>query len=270
MPTCAAGHHAAGALGRAHQLRPHLGAAEPPGGGPAGPGALECRDLPRAGRAHGLHRALLQPTATRQMARAPSTRRSTSTSAAGARLGCACRCPRPRLPTAASPRPAARRRPTCPAWACPTTCPTTSAPSRDPALAARYPLAMISPPARHFLNSTFVNVASLRAAEKRAAAGAAPAGRGRARHRQRRGGARPSTTAALPLQGRGEHPRAAGRRQRPGHLVAQVRAGRHQRQRADHQRLTDMGRAPSFYDCLVEVALDGPRAAAGDGSPAAG
>ncbi|HNG82216.1 MAG TPA: molybdopterin-dependent oxidoreductase, partial [Burkholderiaceae bacterium] len=28
----------------------------------------------------------------------------------------------------------------------------------DPALAARYPLAMISPPARHFLNSTFVNV----------------------------------------------------------------------------------------------------------------
>ncbi|MFM2066266.1 MAG: hypothetical protein RLZZ584_1175, partial [Pseudomonadota bacterium] len=31
-----------------------------------------------------------------------------------------------------------------------------------PALAARYPLAMISPPARNFLNSTFVNVKSLR------------------------------------------------------------------------------------------------------------
>ncbi|HVL57472.1 MAG TPA: molybdopterin-dependent oxidoreductase, partial [Burkholderiaceae bacterium] len=30
----------------------------------------------------------------------------------------------------------------------------------DPALAARFPLAMISPPARNFLNSTFVNVAS--------------------------------------------------------------------------------------------------------------
>src|SRR4029079_8311132 len=33
---------------------------------------------------------------------------------------------------------------------------------RDPALVARYPLALISPPAHTFLNSTFVNVASLR------------------------------------------------------------------------------------------------------------
>ncbi|HAC90450.1 MAG TPA: molybdopterin oxidoreductase, partial [Planctomycetaceae bacterium] len=36
---------------------------------------------------------------------------------------------------------------------------------RTPGLAARYPLAMISPPARHFLNSTFVNVQSLRSVE---------------------------------------------------------------------------------------------------------
>lgn len=35
----------------------------------------------------------------------------------------------------------------------------------NPLLAARYPLAMISPPARNFLNSTFVNVTSLRATE---------------------------------------------------------------------------------------------------------
>ncbi|HEX6160356.1 MAG TPA: molybdopterin dinucleotide binding domain-containing protein, partial [Thermoanaerobaculia bacterium] len=33
---------------------------------------------------------------------------------------------------------------------------------RDPELVARYPLALISPPAHAFLNSTFVNVASLR------------------------------------------------------------------------------------------------------------
>jgi hypothetical protein len=42
-------------------------------------------------------------------------------------------------------------------WAstpCPTTCPITSRP-------AAYPLAMISPPARNFLNSSFANVASL-------------------------------------------------------------------------------------------------------------
>jgi anaerobic selenocysteine-containing dehydrogenase len=36
-------------------------------------------------------------------------------------------------------------------------------PTSRPELAARYPLAMISPPARNFLNSTFVNVQSLRA-----------------------------------------------------------------------------------------------------------
>ncbi len=37
-------------------------------------------------------------------------------------------------------------------------------------LARRFPLAMISPPARHFLNSSFVNVASLRAVRGRAVA----------------------------------------------------------------------------------------------------
>ena len=36
----------------------------------------------------------------------------------------------------------------------------------SPALAARYPLAMISPPARNFLNSSFVNVPSLQAIER--------------------------------------------------------------------------------------------------------
>jgi anaerobic selenocysteine-containing dehydrogenase len=35
----------------------------------------------------------------------------------------------------------------------------------NPVLAAKYPLAMISPPARNFLNSTFVNVTSLRSVE---------------------------------------------------------------------------------------------------------
>jgi hypothetical protein len=30
-----------------------------------------------------------------------------------------------------------------------------------------------------------------------------------------------------------------------------------------HQRLTDIGRAPSFYDCLVEVAAEAP----GGGAP---
>jgi anaerobic selenocysteine-containing dehydrogenase len=29
-----------------------------------------------------------------------------------------------------------------------------------------------------------------------------------------------------------------------------------------HQKLTDLGAAPAFYDCLVEVVADGPHAAA--------
>ena len=37
-------------------------------------------------------------------------------------------------------------------------------PERDPDLARRFPLALLSPPAHSFLNSTFVNVGSLRRA----------------------------------------------------------------------------------------------------------
>ena len=43
------------------------------------------------------------------------------------RAGSSWRCPTRPSPTAASPRPAARRWPMRPAWACPTTCPTTKA-----------------------------------------------------------------------------------------------------------------------------------------------
>ena len=95
---------------------------------------------------------------------------------------------------------------------------------RRPSWRARYPLAMISPPARNFLNSTFVNVHE-------------PArDRGRAGARDRTPTTRPraaSPTAStvrvfndrgeLPLQGRGQRARAARRRQRPGRLVAQAR-----------------------------------------------
>jgi hypothetical protein len=124
------------------------------------------------------------------------------------------------LPTAASPRQwqgASTRR----AWACPTSCPTTNVRETTPELAARYPLAMISPPARHFLNSTFVNVKSLRAIEGEPLLEIHPddaAARGIAAARWC-GVQRPRP---LPLQGRGERPRAARRGQRPGRVVAQA------------------------------------------------
>jgi anaerobic selenocysteine-containing dehydrogenase len=123
----------------------------------------------------------------------------------------------------------------------------------QPALAERFPLAMISPPARNFLNSSFVNVVSLRAIEGRplleihpddaAARGIADGapvrvhnGRGSHRcHAHVTDRARPGVVHGLGIWWRkfGDD----------GTNVNQL----------THQRLTDLGRAPSFYDCLVEV-----------------
>jgi anaerobic selenocysteine-containing dehydrogenase len=122
-----------------------------------------------------------------------------------------------------------------------------------PELAMRYPLAMISPPARNFLNSSFVNVKSLRDIEgepllEMHAADAAARGiadrtvvrvfndRGSYRCRCRVSDrARPSVVNGLGIWWR--------KLGLEGTNVNEL----------THQRLTDIGRAPSFYDCLVEV-----------------
>jgi anaerobic selenocysteine-containing dehydrogenase len=120
-------------------------------------------------------------------------------------------------------------------------------------LAARYPLAMISPPARNFLNSSFVNVASLREAEREpllemhpedaAARGIADGAlvevfndRGRY-HCRARVGARARRGV---VNGLGVWWRKFGAK---GTNVNELTS----------QRLTDIGRAPTFYDCRVEV-----------------
>ncbi len=123
-----------------------------------------------------------------------------------------------------------------------------------PELARRYPLAMISPPARNFLNSTFVNVKSLRDIEQEPfleidAADAAARGiatgdvvrvfndRGEYRCVARVSDrARPGVVNGLGVWWRKFGP--------DGTNVNEL----------THQRLTDIGRAPSFYDCLVQVA----------------
>ena len=122
-----------------------------------------------------------------------------------------------------------------------------------PELARRYPLAMISPPARNFLNSTFVNLQSLRDVEGEPlleihADDAAPRGiadgavvrvfndRGDYRCRCRVSArARPGVVNGLGICWR--------KFGLDGHNVNEL----------THQRLTDIGRAPAFYDCLVEV-----------------
>jgi anaerobic selenocysteine-containing dehydrogenase len=127
-------------------------------------------------------------------------------------------------------------------------------PNYEPAgSSARYPLAMISPPARNFLNSTFVNVQSLRDiegepllelhADDAAARGIRDAqvvrvfnDRGeyfcKARVSPR---ARPGVVHGLGVWWR-----------KLGLMGTNVN-------QLTSQRLTDLGRAPTFYDCLVEV-----------------
>ncbi|MBB3261399.1 anaerobic selenocysteine-containing dehydrogenase [Paraburkholderia bannensis] len=122
-----------------------------------------------------------------------------------------------------------------------------------PELAARYPLAMISPPARNFLNSTFVNVESLRATEGEPHVDLNPA------------------DAALRNIADGDQVRVFNDR---GSMRARARVSERAREglvvglsiwwkklapdgrnanEVTSQALTDLGGSATFYDCLVEV-----------------
>ena len=125
-------------------------------------------------------------------------------------------------------------------------------PNYEPPTSA-FPLAMISPPARNFLNSSFANVASLARMEERpllemhpddaAARGIADGDRLRVFNR------------------RGEYVchAAINGRARAGVVVGLGIWWRKQGandtnvNELTHQQLTDIGRAPCFYDCAVEV-----------------
>ena len=126
--------------------------------------------------------------------------------------------------------------------------------SSAPALAARYPLAMISPPARNHLNSTFVNVKSLRDIEGEQvlemSAGDAAA-RGLADGQLVRVfNDRGSYACRLDVSARAREGVVHGL----GIWWRKLGADGRNVNEVTHQRLTDMGRAPCFYDCLVEVA----------------
>ncbi|MDY0964487.1 molybdopterin oxidoreductase family protein [Massilia sp. CFBP9026] len=128
----------------------------------------------------------------------------------------------------------------------------------NPVLAEKYPLAMISPPARNFLNSTFVNVKSLRATEGEP-------------HLD----IHPNDAAARGLA-HGDMARIFNDR---GSFIARARVTDKARaglvvglsvwwkklasdgknaNEVTSQRLTDMGRAPTFYDTLVQVERAAP------------
>jgi anaerobic selenocysteine-containing dehydrogenase len=122
------------------------------------------------------------------------------------------------------------------------------------AAAARYPLAMISPPARNFLNSSFVNVRSLRAAEGEPWLDIHPD------DAARRGVVADGYVRVFDDRGSVELRARVTDRARPGVVVALsvwwkklARDGKNANELTSSDTLTDMGRAPTFYDCLVEV-----------------
>ncbi len=123
-----------------------------------------------------------------------------------------------------------------------------------PAAGDRYPLAMISPPARNFLNSSFVNVTSLRAVEVE------PVLEIHAQDAQARGIA--SGDVVKIFNDRGEYHCKAqvSDRARPGVVHGlgiwwrKFGLNGTNVNQLTSQHLTDMGRAPVFYDCAVQVA----------------
>jgi anaerobic selenocysteine-containing dehydrogenase len=122
-----------------------------------------------------------------------------------------------------------------------------------PELAARYPLAMISPPARNFLNSSFVNVASLRAAEREPLVEIHP------QDATPRGIDNGALVRVFNDRGEYRCKAVVTERARPGVVNGlgvwwrKFGLGGTNVNELTHQRLTDLGRGPSFYDCLVEV-----------------
>jgi anaerobic selenocysteine-containing dehydrogenase len=121
-------------------------------------------------------------------------------------------------------------------------------------LAQRFPLAMISPPARSFLNSTFVNLASLRDTEGEPTLQIHP------RDAAARGIADGHRVRVFNDRGEFELTARVTDRARPGVVVAlsiwwkKLAADGRNANEVTSQALTDLGRAPTFYDCLVEVA----------------
>jgi anaerobic selenocysteine-containing dehydrogenase len=123
----------------------------------------------------------------------------------------------------------------------------------NPDLAQRYPLAFISPPARNFLNSSFANLPAFVAEEKSPKLDLNPVDAGArslqdgetVRIRNDRG----SFTATLRVTDRA----------RPGVAVApsvwwqKLAPDGRNANAVTSQALTDMGKAATFYDCLVEV-----------------
>jgi anaerobic selenocysteine-containing dehydrogenase len=123
----------------------------------------------------------------------------------------------------------------------------------NPALGKKYPLAMISPPARNFLNSSFVNVQSLRDTEGEPHLDMHPF------DAAERGIEDGSTVRIFNDRGSFVAKARVTDKARRGLVVGlsiwwkKFAADGKNANEVTSQRLTDMGKAPTFYDVLVQV-----------------
>lgn len=122
-----------------------------------------------------------------------------------------------------------------------------------PGSSARYPLAMISPPARNFLNSSFVNLQSLRDTEGRPVLEMHP------EDAAARGIADGAPVRVFNDRGSYECHAAVNGRARPGVVNGlgiwwrKLGPNGTNVNELTSQALTDLGAAPTFYDCVVQV-----------------
>ena len=131
--------------------------------------------------------------------------------------------------------------------------PNLEAAASNPGLAQRYPLAMISPPARNFLNSTFVNVISLRDIE------AEPVLEMHLADAAERGLHNGAQVRVFNDRGSYHCALRISERARPGVVNGlgiwwrKLGLDGTNVNQLTSQKLTDLGRGPVFYDCLVDV-----------------
>jgi anaerobic selenocysteine-containing dehydrogenase len=122
-----------------------------------------------------------------------------------------------------------------------------------PGSSSEFPLSMISPPARNFLNSSFVNVKSLRDMEGE------PVLEIHAQDAAARGITSGSIVKVFNLRGEYRVKARVSARARPGVVNGmgiwwrKLGLGGTNVNQLTSQHLTDLGRGPVFYDCLVEV-----------------
>lgn len=127
-----------------------------------------------------------------------------------------------------------------------------------PGSSSQYPLAMISPPARNFLNSSFVNVKSLRDIEGE------PVLEMHADDAAARGINSGAVVTVFNARGKYRVKAEVSARARPGVVNGlgiwwrKLGLDGTNVNQLTSQHLTDLGRGPVFYDCLVEVQAGQP------------